>query len=601
MAVRNKFLLAMCLILSVAGSVSAWAQSSAPNAPAPSGVAARFGAISGRIDDSRGIAQPGVPVTITRQDGLFIRKVFTSRNGRFELSRLSPGLYAVEVILPSFLPFSKAPLSIKTGSNVVVDISLRTLAESVEIGLPLDAAQARDDWKSALRAASPERSILHFQEQTAGNRTLDWSSSHDRPLRGTVLFSAGNESHSFGSDPGLRTIFDVVYDWSSSTALDMAGSAGWERATPAASLRASWNHRSENDSTSTLSAAVRQMFLPDAYRSEFTGTERPLRHRLQTFSGRYENEMPFGKYWALRYGALFESVTLRRTVSQWSPYGQLTFTPDSRTRWTFAYSAEAPRQMPSGPASSNHTEEFLATPQISSDIQGGSISRTAIETGRHLEAAWQHKFGGRYRLEAATFFDSFSDVAVSISSSEDFLGSILLRDPFSNTHFLDGGKYSSPGARATIGTRLSQGSELIVSYSYGSELRALSNDWKDKDVRTLRDLLRSQRGNSFVVKVRSTLPHSHTEVITSYKWLPHNAVVPGDPYDAGIGRSEPYLNLGLVQPLPSPEIFQGQFQAIAEFSNLLAQGYLPIHGPEGGLSYFFPSARSFRGGFSFVF
>lgn len=68
-----------------------------------------------------------------------------------------------------------------------------------------------------------------------------------------------------------------------------------------------------------------------------------------------------------------------------------------------------------------------------------------------------------------------------------------------------------------------------------------------------------------------------------------------------MGRSEPYLNVALVQPLPSYEILPGHFQAIADFTNLLAQGYLPIHGPDGSTNYFFPSARSFRGGFSFVF
>jgi carboxypeptidase family protein len=599
MTVRNKILLASCLIIPLAGGVGARAQGRVP----PAGGVAHFGAISGRIHDSRGIAQPGVPVTVTRQDGLFIRKVYTGGNGRFELGRLSPGLYAVEVILPSFLPFSKAPLSVKPGSNVVVEISLLTLAESVEIGIPVNPAQAREDWKWALRTASPERSILHFQGETEENRKVSGSSPHDRPLRGTVLVSAGNESRSFGSDPGLRTIFDVAYDWSSRTSLDMSGSAGWERATPAASFRTAWTRRSENDSTSTLSAAVRQLFLPGAYRSEFSGTDFPFRHRIQSFSGRYENETPLGDRLSLRYGALFESVSMRSLVSQWSPYGQLTYSPDRRTRWTFAYSAEAPRLLPSGPSGASHIEELQTTPQMSSDINSNVAGShlAALETGRHLEAAWQRRLGGRYRLEAATFFDSLSDVAISLSSADDSLTAGLLRDPFSDTHFLDGGKYSSPGGRATFGTRLFPGSEVIVSYSYGGGLRALSNELKAENSRNLRDLLRSQQGSTFVVKVRSTLPLSHTEVITSYKWLPRNAVVPSDPYNSGSGRSEPYLNLALVQPLPSPEILQGQFQAIADFSNLLAQGYLPIHGPDGGMSYFFPSARSFRGGFSFVF
>jgi len=57
----------------------------------------------------------------------------------------------------------------------------------------------------------------------------------------------------------------------------------------------------------------------------------------------------------------------------------------------------------------------------------------------------------------------------------------------------------------------------------------------------------------------------------------------------------------LLQPIPSPDILPGQFQAVADFNNLLAQGYLTILAPDGSRGYLFPSARSFRGGVTFVF
>jgi hypothetical protein len=61
------------------------------------------------------------------------------------------------------------------------------------------------------------------------------------------------------------------------------------------------------------------------------------------------------------------------------------------------------------------------------------------------------------------------------------------------------------------------------------------------------------------------------------------------------------MNVILLQPLPSPNILPGQFQAMVDFSNLLAQGYLMVQTPDGGKSLLFPSARSFRGGFNFIF
>jgi hypothetical protein len=261
--------------------------------------------------------------------------------------------------------------------------------------------------------------------------------------------------------------------------------------------------------------------------------------------------------------------------------------------------------LPSGIGSGSSQTELLAIPQISSAGNAGVVSGrtdTAFESGKHVEVSWERKLGTRYRIQAAGFFDSLTNVAVSLSGAANALFPIgLLKDPFSDTQFLNAGNYSSPGARASMGARISPNSELVVGYSYAGGLQAVSDNLTTENSPDMRDMLRAQREHSFVVKLRSTLPRTRTQVITSYKWLPRNAILPTDPYDDGRGRSEPYLNIAVVQPIPSPDILPGQFQAIADFNNLLAQGYLPIHGADGNRSYFFPSARSFRGGFNFVF
>lgn len=594
MAVPDKFLLTTWLLIAVA----AWGQHNTTGVPASVRPSA-YGAIAGRVLDSRGVAQTGVPITVTRQDGLLIRQVYSGPNGRFDLSRLLPGLYAIDVSLPNFLPFSKAPVAIKAGAQVVIDVNLRTLAESLEVGLPRDPAQARDDWRWALRTASPARPILRFQDEPDARQGTD-ATSRERPVRGTVLVSAGNESRSFGADPGLRTIFNMQYDWTGGSGMNLAGSAGWERGTPAASFRAGWSHRSDSGSASSLSATVRQLFLPSAYREQFSLPDFRFARRVQSFNGRYESEMALSANLSLRYGAAFDSMSMRRTISQWSPFGQIQYASSDQMRWTFTYTAEAPRALPVSPAASpDRVGELLAIPQISSDVM--NRNHAALESGKHLEAAWERKFAGRYLLQTAAFYDSISDVAVSIAGPDGALPAGVLRDPFSNTHFLDGGNYSSSGARATFETRLSDASKLIVSYSYAGGLRAVSHTLTAENSRALREMIGEQQASVVTIAVHSVVPRSGTQVVTSYEWLPHNSVVVGDPYSSGLGRSEPFFNLALVQPLPSPDILPGQFQAIADFSNLLAQGYVPVHNSERGTSYFFPAARSFRGGFSFIF
>ena len=72
-----------------------------------------------------------------------------------------------------------------------------------------------------------------------------------------------------------------------------------------------------------------------------------------------------------------------------------------------------------------------------------------------------------------------------------------------------------------------------------------------------------------------------------------------DPYGEALYMMDPNLNLRLRQPLPS-FFLPAKVEALADFRNLLAQGYVPVNTPEGQL-LLVPSFRSFRGGFSFQF
>lgn len=599
MSVRNRILLVIAPLALCLGTVNLRAQRHGAASSSSAIRAVASGTVTGRVLDTRGAVQAGVPVTITRQDGLLVRKVYTTPAGKFTLSRLVPGLYAVDVSLPTFLPFSKSPIPIKAGAQVVVDVQLRTLAESMEIGMPADAAQARDDWKWTLRAASPARPILRFQEEIGLHQTAGASEPHQKPVRGSVFLTAGNEARGFGADPGVRTMFRMDYDWTGGNTAELAGSAGFERGTPAASFRAGWDHHSDLGMTSSLSVAMRQVFLPTAYRQQFSSPLLNLGNRVQSFSGRYEAEMPVGQNITLQYGAVFDSVTLNSFVSQWSPFAQISYTPDDNTRWTLAYSSEPPKFLPNNTATGGGAA-LLAIPQVSSDTN--NRNHVALESGTHVEMGWDRKLGSRYRLQAAGFYDELSDAALSIGGGEHggYIGA-LLRDPFSSSRFMDGGGYSSAGARASLGARLTTDTKLYVTYSYAGGLRAAADNLVAYDARTLRDMVETQRGSSVTVAVHSTLPGSRTEVTTSYQWLPSNTLVVGDPYNNGMARSEPYLNVAFIQPIPFPESFPGQFRAIADFSNLLAQGYVPVRNAEGATNYFFPAPRSFRGGFSFVF
>jgi hypothetical protein len=391
----------------------------------------------------------------------------------------------------------------------------------------------------------------------------------------------------------------MAYAVTGSQQLALAGSAGWEQGTPAASVRAAWNRSSGDAASSTLSMTVRQLYLPGEYwevGDEFSA--QPDR-RAQSLTLGYEEEKILTEKLRLQVGSLYDTLRFRRRMTRWSPFGRITYLPSKDSQLTVVYTAANPRVLPTdGDRDHNQVDQELAIPQISSD----GFANPKMEGGRHMEARWGQQLGPRIRFQVAAFYDMLTHTAVSLAFSEpDAFTSVLLRDPFSDRYFLSGGSPASPGARAAVAATLSPNTELIVGYSYSGTLEAPSNNLSVADAATLRDLLHTQRESSLTVKMKSHLPATGTQLIASYRWLARNAVAVPDPYDHGWSSSNPFLNVYILQPIPSPEILPGQLEAVADFSNLLAQGYLTLRTPTGSTGTLFATPRSFRGGFNFIF
>lgn len=572
--------------------------------------ATEFGVIAGRITDRHGAAQAGVPVSILTPGGRVVARSTTQSTGRFSVPRLKPGIYSAEVVSPTFLPFLKTAIAVKAGGLALLDISLYKLVESVEFTSPESIEQATENWMWVLRAQHPTRPVLRFQQETAqaprpGNNSE--SDPRERVLSGTVRLTAGDEAAGFGQDSGLRTSFDVSYDLTHNQSLGLTGSAGFKQGTPAASLRAAWDHQQGDHQTTRVSATVRQLFLPREYWVSQFGPDTPSGARVQSVTLAYSQERQLTRNVTAEFGSLIDSFSLQGRTHQVSPHGRVVYVLPSRGLLTFSYAGVGPRALPSSGDSQKqphkqNAEQWLAIPQISADRDG----RPVLESGRHAEARWEQAWGeraaGALRTEGAIFFDSLDDAALTLA----FRGNAgipdgLLRDPFSNRHFLSAGDYRSAGARAAISAQVAERLAVVAAYSYAGTILATEDAPLIAHAREIQQALQMRRGHSLALKVDSVLPGSRTRVITSYRWLPDRAVTVADPYDRGIGQADPFLSVYVLQPLPSPGVIPGQFEAVADFSNLLAEGYFPVRFASGSHGFLFPAARSFRGGFNFVF
>src|SRR5262249_18755592 len=153
----------------------------------------------------------------------------------------------------------------------------------------------------------------------------------------------------------------------------------------------------------------------------------------------------------------------------------------------------------------------------------------------------------------------------------------------------DGGSSSSWGSRVVYREKINENLELSAIYSWAGVLAP-----QLESIEGLSQELSTVMRHSVAARVAGLVPVTHTRVTTSYKWINGTAVTRQDVFAEAALGIDPYLSVSVKQPLPSFRR-SGHWEALADFRNVLAQGYLPLDTAEGRL-LLTPIMRSFRGG-----
>ena len=173
-------------------------------------------------------------------------------------------------------------------------------------------------------------------------------------------------------------------------------------------------------------------------------------------------------------------------------------------------------------------------------------------------------------------------------------GGDYIQDFFSDVFAYDAGSSSSTGARLAYRRKLTDNLDASLIYAYGG---ALAPGMENANA-ALRDELATRYRQSVAARISASVPRLGTKFTASYKWLSGSVVSPLDAFGESIYRVDPYLSLEIRQPLPS--FIPGHVVALADFGNLLAQGYVPITTSDGRV-FLVPTYRFFRGGLSIQF
>jgi len=231
--------------------------------------------------------------------------------------------------------------------------------------------------------------------------------------------------------------------------------------------------------------------------------------------------------------------------------------------------------------------------------------RLEMEQLTHTEAAVNHRLGRSARVQAAAYHDSLRNAAIwglgNSAYGQAFAGNALPNSA-GNGIVINGGNYQSAGFRAVYAQTFDSDLEVLGAYSSGQALSAFGYSVEGPvGGRYSPGTLLPRQTNAVMGKVTADLPGTHTRISTSYEWVPTDRVTLVDPAGQGEFQIQPYLGLEVRQPIPTPSFLPVHIDAVADFENLLSQGY--VAGGQGGQKAMVLSSgyHYIRGGFSVQF
>jgi hypothetical protein len=555
----------------------------AQNKPAP-------GKLSGVVRDSAGTPQMGASVEVVSEaTGLAASLGFlTNTRGSFLGDKLAPGYYSVRVTLAGFLPTMEPHIRVASNVTTLLHIQLESLLASLDQlrRQPANTNADADDWKWVLRSATNVRPVLEWVDHDGvlNATTIGPDGGLRFQPRFRIEFTDGARgSASASSIPATpATAFAYEQKLGGANRLIFAGQANYDEGVPGGGIATVWLP------SGTLGAGPHTALV---LRETKLAPDGPSFRGVRMDQG---GALAFGDRTVLQYGGEYVLVGLRHSASSIRPRAQLNVRVSSEWQAAVIF-ASIPTGAAPLEATSSENDGELAAALNELDAFPALLwrdGRPVLQSGWHEELAAEHKLGERGKLQIAAFHDDDSHVAVyghgrGVSSAD------YLQDNYSNGFAYDGGSSSSWGGRMALHERLDNDIEWTAIYAFGGALAPAETAGS-----FLREALHTAPRHSLGGSISGKIPRLGTKVDTGYKWVNGVAVSRVDLYGESLFQTEPFLHVGVRQPLPKFAL--GRWEAMADCDNLLAQGYVPTNSRDGRV-VLVPAFRTFRGGLNVQF
>jgi outer membrane receptor protein involved in Fe transport len=219
-----------------------------------------------------------------------------------------------------------------------------------------------------------------------------------------------------------------------------------------------------------------------------------------------------------------------------------------------------------------------------------------VERGTNYEVGYEIADGKR-TYSAMAFREDISNGVFLMSGDTNLAGAAnLLPDLNTRGTVFNVGDYQRTGVQLAFRQFISDVLEFAAA---AGRAEALISDSTGDAAGSLRSHIRRSPRPWATIQVKGSVPRTGTQLTTSYGWTDFRALMPIHQSLTGRTYQELGMNVRAIQPLPT--MLGVRAELVAEWHNLLAQGYLTMRHKDGREAVLTNTPRQMRVGVGFMF
>ena len=548
------------------------------------------GRLAGLVTDRLGKPLVGAEIAIvgpgiTRR----VELVLTDAHGRFVASDLEPGRYSLRVAATAL---ARNGVQVEPGQVSQLSLILNTVLPALRPHSAPALGPPTDDWKWILRTSASVRPILRYR--TAGPDQTRTPLEPSQELVAMVPTSAG--SSALSDQISLGSVLAYWRPLSSDSDVLVASSMAGQGVASYSELT-SFRRQSSDNNPQELTLVVHQLHLGpgpvrvqgDAGVANLSSARGLTLSYLQTrqLSGKIRLTTGFDLNYLDSWHSAMAALPRAEIEYQLSP--------DSKLRVRYGAIDPAPDEN----TLAGKIGELDTFPRLS--LRGFA---PRLESVRHSEVSYSHRFGKKTQIEAAAYHDGFTNAVVRGTASAAIWGqwsaaTEALENGSPGGVNLNAGNYGSTGARASVSRSFGSHLQAEAVYATGDALEIAP---LHPGTVGFSSFLRSRPSQSATAKLVAQLPATKTRVAVSYDWLQHGSLTAIDPYGMADLDAAPFAGFEVRQAVPTGRFLAGaHVEAVAEVRNVARQGYVRVVSAGSTPVVLTPAYQSISGGFSVQF